>query len=162
MIYYVINLIFFFLPTSRGYGLKRLLLRLNGGKIGTNVRVMRIRVQGIKIEIGDNTFIGDEALIMGTTGTNVRIGKICDSSSRVNIITGTHKLGDIHQAAGQGYGEDIVIGDGVWVGFGATILTGIKIGNGSVIAAGSVVKDNVPEGVMVAGVPAVIKKYLYK
>lgn len=38
----------------------------------------------------------------------------------------------------------------------------MNIGNGSVVAAGSVVTKDVPQNVMVAGVPAVIKKYLEK
>ena len=34
--------------------------------------------------------------------------------------------------------------------------SGVKVGNGAVIAAGSLVKDNVPDNAMVAGVPAKI------
>lgn len=52
------------------------------------------------------------------------------------------------------------IGDFVFIGTGATILPSVKIGKNSIIAAGSVVSKDVPENVMVAGVPAVIKKYL--
>lgn len=162
MRYYILNIIFFFLPASRFFYIKRLLLRYSGAKIGANVRVMRIRVQGINLTVGDDTFIGDESLIMGTVNTNVTIGKNCDISSRVNIITGTHKIGDINRAAGKGYGEDIIIEDGVWIGFGAIILPGVRIGKGSIVAAGSIVKDNVPSCVMVAGNPAQIKKKLYQ
>jgi len=158
---YLINLIFIFLPSSRFFSFKRLLLKLGGTKVGNYVRVMRIRVAGVNLVIGDNTFIGDETLIMGTENTNVIIGKNCDISSRVNIITGTHKVGNISRAAGFGYGEDIIIGDGVWIGFGATILNGVEIGNGSIIAAGSVVTKNIPASVLAAGVPAKIKKHLY-
>lgn len=161
MKYYIVNLLIFFLPASRCFALKRCLLRFCGAKIGLNVRLMRIRVQGIQLIIGNNTFIGDESLIMGTVNTKVIIGKNCDISSRVNLITGTHHLGTIEQAAGEGYGEDIIIEDGVWIGFGAIILPGVKIGKGSIVAAGSVVNTSVPDGVLVAGVPAKIKKYIY-
>lgn len=51
-----------------------------------------------------------------------------------------------------------VIGDDVLVGANATVLPDIKIGNGAVIAAGAVVTKDVPSSVMVAGVPAVIKR----
>lgn len=52
------------------------------------------------------------------------------------------------------------IGDFVQIGTGAIIFPDIKIGKNSIIAAGAVVSKNVPENVMVAGVPAVIKKDL--
>lgn len=161
MKYYIVNLIIAILPISRWFGFKRVLLRFCGASISENVRVMRIRVQGVNLKVDSNTFIGDDTLIMGAEGTNVVIGKNCDISSRVSIVTGTHHVGSLEQAAGKGYGEDIIIEDGVWVGFGATILHGVTIGKGSIIAAGSVVVANVPENVLVVGVPAKIKKTLY-
>jgi acetyltransferase-like isoleucine patch superfamily enzyme len=44
------------------------------------------------------------------------------------------------------------------VGSGATILCGITIGENAVVGAGSVVTHDVPDGVMVAGVPARIMR----
>lgn len=160
MKFYIINLIIFFLPASRLFGIKRMLLRFAGVKVGKCVRVMRIRVQGVSLSIGDDTFIGDDTLIMGGV-SHIKIGKNCDISSRVNIISGTHKIGTIERAAGEGYAQDINIEDGVWVGFGSLILAGVTIGKGSIVAAGSVVTQNVPTGVLVAGVPAKVKKKLY-
>ena len=53
-------------------------------------------------------------------------------------------------------GNDIkvTVGDDVWIGYGAIILSGVTIGEGSVIAAGSVVTKNVAAGVTVIGNPA--------
>lgn len=161
MIRYLVNILFIFLPSSRLFGFKRLLLSIMGVKVGLNVRVARIRVEGVSLIIGDNTYIGDETFITGGKSI-VRIGKNCDISSRVNIVTGTHKLGTINKAAGEGYSNNIIIGDGVWIGFGATILNGVKIGNGSIIAAGSVVTKDVNACTLVAGIPAKWKKNLYK
>ena len=56
--------------------------------------------------------------------------------------------------------EEIIIGKDVWIGARAVILPGVHIGNYSVVAAGAVVTDDVPPGVLVAGVPAKIKKIL--
>jgi sugar O-acyltransferase (sialic acid O-acetyltransferase NeuD family) len=53
-----------------------------------------------------------------------------------------------------------IIEDFVFIGTGATVLPNIKIGKNSIIAAGSVVTKEVPENVLVAGMPAVIKKEL--
>jgi maltose O-acetyltransferase len=161
MIHYFVNLLLSFLPGSRLFALKRFLLSITGASIGKNVRVMRIRVEGVKLKIGDNTFIGDGTYITGGNSV-ITIGENCDISSRVNIVSGTHKVGSIEHAAGDGYSEDIVIEDGVWLGFGVTILHGVTIGKGSIIAAGSVVTKNIPSGVLAAGVPAKVKKVLYQ
>jgi acetyltransferase-like isoleucine patch superfamily enzyme len=42
----------------------------------------------------------------------------------------------------------------VWIGFGATILSGVTIGRGAIVAAGAVVTKDVPPYTIVAGVPA--------
>lgn len=38
----------------------------------------------------------------------------------------------------------MIIGNDVWIGFGATIMSGVTIGDGAVIAAKSLVNHNVP------------------
>lgn len=50
----------------------------------------------------------------------------------------------------------IEIMDNVFIGCNSTILSNVKIGPNVVIGAGSVVTKDVPEGVVVAGVPAKI------
>lgn len=52
------------------------------------------------------------------------------------------------------------IGTGVTVGLGATIIERLRIGDNAVIGAGAVVLEDVPANVLVAGVPAKIKKSL--
>lgn len=54
----------------------------------------------------------------------------------------------------------VTIGKNCWIGANSTILPGVVIGDFSVVAAGSVVTADVPAGVMVAGVPATVRKYL--
>lgn len=45
----------------------------------------------------------------------------------------------------------IVIDDDVWIGYGATILSGVHIGQGAVIGAGSVVAKDIPPYAIYAG-----------
>lgn len=48
----------------------------------------------------------------------------------------------------------IDIGDDVWIGFGAVVLSGLKIGRGAIIAAGAVVTRDVEPYDIVGGNPA--------
>ncbi len=48
----------------------------------------------------------------------------------------------------------VIIEKGAYIGAHATILPRIKIGNGAVVGAGAVVTRDVPDGYVVAGVPA--------
>jgi len=49
---------------------------------------------------------------------------------------------------------DVVIGNDVWIGYGATILSGVEIGDGAIIGAMSVVSKDVEPYAVVAGNPA--------
>lgn len=157
MIRYIINLLFFFLPPSpdRFRKFKCCLLRLAGNDIAKSTRIMRIRVQGTKLIVGDNTFIGDDTLFTGSAGTKVIIGSNCDISTHVSFVTGTHRFSHNKvRCAGEGYGEDIIVENGVWIGFGVTVLHGVRIGEGSMIAAGATVNKSIPPYTIWGGCPA--------
>ena len=49
---------------------------------------------------------------------------------------------------------DVVVGERAMIGAGAVVLPGVHIGEGAQVAANSLVADDVPAGVTVAGVPA--------
>ena len=57
---------------------------------------------------------------------------------------------------------DIVVGDDVWIGYGATIMSGTHIGQGAVVAAGAVVTQDVPPYAIVGGVPAKVIRYRFE
>lgn len=50
--------------------------------------------------------------------------------------------------------EEVVIGDNVFLGYGAIVLPGVKIGEGAIIGAGAVVTKDVLPYAIVAGNPA--------
>ena len=57
---------------------------------------------------------------------------------------------------------DIIVGDDIWIGYGAVILSGITIGQGAIIGAGAIVTKNVPPYAVVGENPAKIIKYRFE
>lgn len=54
---------------------------------------------------------------------------------------------------------DIIIGNDVWIGYDAVIMSGVKIGDGAIVGTRALVTKNVPPYAIVGGVPAkIIKK----
>jgi virginiamycin A acetyltransferase len=49
---------------------------------------------------------------------------------------------------------DTVVGNDVWIGYGATVMPGVRVGDGAIVGAGSVVASDVPPYGIVAGNPA--------
>lgn len=56
---------------------------------------------------------------------------------------------------------NVYIGNDVWIGYGAKIMSGVTIGDGAVIGAETVVTHNVPPYAVVAGAPGRIFKYRF-
>ena len=76
-----------------------------------------------------------------------------------HISTYPFKVKLLHIQDSESFGKgDIVVDDDVWIGYGATILSGVHIGQGAVIAAGAVVTNDVPPYAIVGGNPAKVIK----
>ncbi len=112
--------------------------------IGKNSVIMMGAVINIGAEIGEGSMIDMNAVV----GARGKIGK------RVHLGAGAVVAGVLEPPSK----EPCVVEDDVLIGANAVILEGVKIGKGSVVAAGSVVVEDVPEGVVVAGTPAKIIK----
>lgn len=155
------RLILKILPLHYFPRINRLLFILMGNKIGKNVTIFSsTKILGLlKVEVDDNTFIGHDCLFIGGE-SNITIGQNCDISSRVSFVTGSHLIGNIDRRAGIGISKDIIIGNGVWIGYAVVILGGIKIGDGSIIAAGSLVNKDIESNSLYGGVPAKLIKRL--
>lgn len=86
----------------------------------------------------------------------IRIGSYCSIADDVKFMRGGEHRTDristflFKNCFSLGEGEnlkrsaDILVGDDVWIGYGALILPGANIGQGAVIGAGSVVRGVVP------------------
>lgn len=133
-------------------------------------------------EIGEGTYIHDGASLKHT-----KVGKWCSISPEVKVIVGNHptrKFVTTHplfysskEYAGMKWRDETVypeysytddtqkwyceIGNDVWVGTRALLVSGIKIGDGAIVAAGAVVTKDVPPYAIVGGVPAKIIRYRF-
>lgn len=132
-------------------------------KIGKNVRIWHFAY------VGDNTTIGD----------NVKIGSLAHVDYNVTIGENTMIEGLVYIPPLSRIGKNVFIGpaasltndpyppsdkligvtikDGAIIGSRAVIKAGVTIGQNSVVAMGAVVTKDVPDNVLVAGVPAKIK-----
>lgn len=57
--------------------------------------------------------------------------------------------------------QTLTIGNDVWIGNNVKLTGGITIGTGAVIASNSVVTKSIPPYAIVAGIPAVVKKFRF-
>lgn len=116
-----------------------------------------------KIEIGDNFYLGKFSSIE----TNCIIGNNVIIANHVGIVGrydhNYQQIGIPVRLASQirdknyswkGLDEITYIGDDVWIGYGAIIMSGVRIGNGTIIAAGSIVTHDTEAYSIVAGIPA--------
>ncbi len=105
-------------------------------KLGEGLNIMHGAILHPYTKVGGGTLINCRAIIHH----ECTIGEFCEISPGV-IITG-----------------NVTVGSNTTIGSGAIVLPKLSIGSNVYIAAGAVVTQHVPDNVMVAGVPAVIKK----
>ena len=113
---------------------------------------------GYNIHVGDNFYANYDLIILDVC--EVRIGHNCMIAPRVSIFTAAHPVNAPTRISGLEFGKPITIGDNVWIGGHAVINPGVTIGNNVVIAAGAVVTRDVPDNVVVGGVPAKVLRQL--
>lgn len=130
-------------------------------KYGRNVHVQSSAVIYSPNKVcvfGDNVGIGHYCVI----NTDVLIGNDVMLAAHVGLIArDAHTIDTLGVSmfkAPRGDKHRIVIHDDVWIGFGATVLSGVTVGRGAIIAAAAVVTRDVPPYSIVAGFPARVVK----
>lgn len=146
--------------------------RINQKPVQTfiNTFYLKDKINNPNWKIGDFTY-GDPLVLDWGEGTKLHIGKFCSIAEDVKIFLGgnhradwlsTYPFNKIHSfndVAGNISGHplskgDVIIGNDVWIGFGALILSGVKIGNGAIIGAHALVTKDVEPYEIVGGNPA--------
>jgi carbonic anhydrase/acetyltransferase-like protein (isoleucine patch superfamily) len=103
--------------------------------------VLRSDMAGATVEVGEDANIQDGTVVHVDENLPCRIG------ARVTVGHGAI----LHACT---------VGDDAMIAMGATVLSGATVGRGSIVAAGAVVPEGmqVPPGVIVAGVPAKVRR----
>lgn len=109
---------------------------------------------GKNITIGKDVFINSGCHFQDQGGIEIGDGTLIGHN--VVLATINHDL-DPSQKRKNHYAP-IKIGNSVWIGSNATVLSGVTIGDWSVVAAGAVVTKDVPPMTVVGGVPAKVLK----
>jgi acetyltransferase-like isoleucine patch superfamily enzyme len=126
-------------------------------------------------DIGDWTY-GDPLIVSFGEMAKLKIGRFCSiADGAVILLGGEHRIDwittypfNVFFPWGKSYKGhpktkgDVVIGNDVWIGREALILSGVKIGNGAVVGARSVVTKDIKPYSIVAGNPAKHIKYRFE
>jgi len=123
---------------------------------------------GSNIEVGRNCFINYNCTFLDNA--KIKLGDNCLVAPNVSFYTAGHTLHPAARALGYEFGEEITVGNDVWIGGNSVICPGVHVGNGVVIGAGSVVTHDIPDNCLAVGNPCRVvrkiteddKKYYYK
>jgi len=155
----------------------QIILMMNGGHIGKNVKIYEgVKIaskKGCPINIGDNVSI-EKGVVISTSekgkisiGNNVYVGEysVLTSNEAIeigdNVLISPHNdivdFNHIYQDPTKPVNQQgvvtkkITIQEDAWIGSGSKILMGVTIGRGAVIGAGSIITKDVPPGYVVVG-----------
>lgn len=122
----------------------------DNARLGENVQVMAPE----RCHIGDNAYIGQGTLINAIGGFH--LGNYSGIAPECLVLTTEHHF---MRATSLPFDrvrlvKPVHIGDYVWLGARAMILSGVRIGDGAIIGLGSVVTRDVAPLSIVAGNPA--------
>jgi acetyltransferase-like isoleucine patch superfamily enzyme len=123
--------------------------------------------------IGDHSYFQKNAMI---TASN--IGKYCSIAGNTAIGLPQHEIDLVsshpvfylkntplaRKYCRSDHGkvqQRVDIGNDVWVGYGAMIMSGVTVGTGAIIGAGSIVTKDVPPYAIVVGAPARLLRYRF-
>lgn len=107
---------------------------------------------GKNLHIGKHVFINSGCRFQDQGGITLGDGALIGH----NVVMATLNHSEQPEERANLHPAPIHIGRNVWIGASATILPGVTIGDGAIVGAGAVVTRDVPENMIVAGVPAKI------
>lgn len=154
MLWQLVQATIFAWSPQPAYAWRRWLLRLFGARVGNDVIVRQTAriTYPWKVTLGDHCWVGDHAELYSLYP--ITVGRHAVVSQRSYLCSATHDHEDLTFPLS---GAPIIIGDEAWVATDCFLAPGVHIGKGSIVAARSTVLRNVPDAVIVAGHPAILK-----
>jgi acetyltransferase-like isoleucine patch superfamily enzyme len=120
----------------------------DGSKIGTFVEIQKGAKIGKQVKVSSHTFICEGVTIEDEVFVGHGVMFINDKYPRATTGTGALQTEEDWAVV------PTLVKRRASIGSNATILCGVTIGEGAMVGAGSVVTRDVPDGAVVAGVPA--------
>jgi acetyltransferase-like isoleucine patch superfamily enzyme len=130
------------------------------------------------VEVGRHTYGHDRHTFpMFTEGARIVVGAFCSISPEVRILGGGEHVttrastfplnARLFDPAKRNFPDatdkgTTVIGNDVWLGYGATVLSGVTVADGAVVGARAVVSESVPPYAVVVGNPARVVRYRFE
>jgi acetyltransferase-like isoleucine patch superfamily enzyme len=154
-------------------------LRYRRLTIGRDVQIRgRVRLRrGVTVVLGDRcrlnklvrfagpgqVSVGGDCLLNGSwigcwTTVTVGAGSLLSDCELVDNTFHNLEPAQRHEPPSPRTRAPITLGENVWVGSGALVMKGVTIGRDAVVGAATVVRDDVPPGVVVIGNPQQIVK----
>lgn len=142
--------------TANPSEIRELLSEITSSEIDESVTVFTpLHINyGKHTKIGKNVFINFDCVFLDLGGITIEDNVLL--APKVSLLTESHPLNPKERQSL--IPKPIHIKKNAWIGANATILQGVTIGENAVVAAGSVVSKDVPENVVVGGIPAKIIK----
>lgn len=127
------------------------------------------------IEVGRYSY-GSPRLLTWTDDDRITIGSFCSIADDVTIMGGGEHRSEwittyplriafgLPRASHDGHPAtkgETRIGNDVWIGYGATILSGVTVKDGAVVGAGTVVSNDVDPYTVVIGNPARVLRHRF-
>ena len=144
-------------------------------KLAKHTRVLP-RCNLIRVEMARYSYIGTNTIVSDT-----KIGAFCSIGSSCSIGGGVHPIDRVSTSpvfydSSNCFKEknyisadsrnpvkqpQTIIGNDVWIGENVFVRAGVNIGDGAVIGAHAVITKDVPPYAIVAGVPAKVLRYRF-
>ena len=140
-----------FLKAGRNFSCGRgtLFFAPDGITLGDNVYIGRYCTIECNAEIGNDVLIANNVGLVGRrdhdlfeVGVTIRFARSVRDRYQGDV--------DSSRRADR---DKIVIGDDVWLGYGAIVLSGVTIGSGAIVGAGAVISKDIEPFAIVCGVP---------
>lgn len=118
-----------------------------------------LHAYGGRIEIGVYSCVNHFCFINGAGG--VTIGDDVMIGTGTAILSAEHgiELGNVPMTRQPVCGAPVLIESNVYIGANVTIQAGVTIHSGATVGSGAVVREDVPEGATVGGVPARVLRH---